>query len=244
MSPARFDWRSASLSHVGKVRKINEDSCLEAPDRGLWAVADGMGGHSRGDLASQLVINNLDQVAASDDLATLVDEVEDQILAANHRLLKLTANSGGTVGTTVVCLVLKGRHGVCLWAGDSRLYRLREGVLEQVSHDHSQVNLLLEQGIITEEEALDHPAANLVTRAVGADSDLFLDIEMWELAAGDRYLLCSDGLDKHVGDTEIAAILSRGEPGEVAGTLIELTLERGASDNVTVEVIEVMERHG
>ncbi|RME34875.1 MAG: serine/threonine-protein phosphatase [Gammaproteobacteria bacterium] len=242
MARPRFDWRSASLSHVGKVRRINEDSFLEAPDRGLWAVADGMGGHSRGDLASQLVINNLEQIPASDDLATLVDEVEDQILAANHRLLKLTAESGGTVGTTVVCLLLKGIHGICLWAGDSRLYRLREGELEQLSYDHSQINLLLEQGIITEEEAVDHPAANLVTRAVGADSDLYLDIEMWELADGDRYLLCSDGLDKHVTDAEIAGLLSRGEPGEVAGALIDLTLERGATDNVTVIVVEVFER--
>jgi serine/threonine protein phosphatase PrpC len=239
MSNSGITWSSAIRTDVGKIRKLNEDSCLERPDLGLWAVADGMGGHAAGDLASQLVVNSLAKVKANGELSALTDFVEYSILSANNRLFELSQAQNQTTGSTVVCLLAVGKHCVCLWAGDSRLYRLRDHELRQMTTDHTQAELYVEQGLIDREQAARHPSGNMVTRAVGASRELFLDIDIDELRPGDRYLLSSDGLDKHVGPAEIEAIMKEGTPGEIADRLIELTLSRGAADNVTVCVVNM-----
>jgi serine/threonine protein phosphatase PrpC len=138
----------------------------------------------------------------------------------------------------VVALLANDNYGVFLWAGDSRLYRLRDNDLSQLTTDHTQAQHYLERGLISRESAADHPAGNMVTRAVGASASLFLDIDIVDIVPGDRFLLCSDGLDKHVSDPEIEAALRDGDPSTVVDTLIELTLERGANDNVTICVID------
>jgi serine/threonine protein phosphatase PrpC len=198
-----------------------------------------MGGHSGGDLASQLIVNTLKNIPSPEKLSDLVDEVENGIMAANNKLVSISAENNQTMGSTVVSMLARGRYCVCLWAGDSRFYRLRDGRLTQLSTDHSQVNQLLDMGQITAEEAINHPASNMVTRAVGASGDLYIDADIWEMQAGDRYLLCSDGLDKHLADPEIEIMMSKGSPEEVSQILIEITLERGAKDNVTVSVIHI-----
>ncbi len=227
------------MSHVGSVRRLNEDSCLDHGSIGLWVVADGMGGHHAGDLASQLIVNTLAALGPQSSLAAFVDAVEDGILAANDRLVRMGAETRQTSGSTVVALLAHGRHGAVLWAGDSRLYRYRDGRLEQISRDHSQIELYVERGLLTREEAIGHPAANMVTRAVGASADLRLEADVFELLPGDRYLLCSDGLDKHVSDELIAGIVGTGTPAQAAQALIDATLERGAHDNVTVALVEI-----
>lgn len=239
MPGAQLTWHSASLSHVGRVRKLNEDSVLDRPDLGLWVVADGMGGHSAGDLASQMIVNALTRLKPQRQLSMLVDFVEHSILAVNNRLVELAKAQDQTIGSTVVTMLACESHCAYLWAGDSRLYRLRRGELVQLTTDHSQIERYIEQGLLERADANGHPAGNLVTRAVGATEELFLDIDMGELARGDCYLLCSDGLDKHLSYEEIAARLGSVDPQTDARRLIELTLARGAVDNVSACVVHI-----
>jgi len=240
---APLSWISSTISHVGMVRKLNEDSCLDRNDIGMWVVADGMGGHAAGDVASQLIVKTLENLGPQEGLSGMVTQVENGILQANESLVKTAQETKQTTGSTVVVLLTCGKHGAYLWAGDSRLYRLRGGSLEQLTTDHSQVESFIEQGLITRSEAEGHPAGNMVTRAVGANMNLFLDVDIVELAAGDRFLLCSDGLDKHLKEQEIEDILGKGEPKEAAQTLVDVTLSRGAADNVTVSVVSIEDNH-
>lgn len=236
----QFSWRSYAVSHVGKVRKLNEDACLERPDAGLWAIADGMGGHSAGDLASQLVVNILSKIKPHAELSALVEFVEHGIIAANARLYDLATASDQTIGSTVVTLLCAQGHCVFMWAGDSRLYRRRDGRLRQLTTDHSQVEIYVRQGLVRREDAATHPAGNLVTRAVGATAELHLDIDAAKLAAGDRFLLCSDGLVRHVSFQEIESALGEPSPELAAERLLGMTLSRGAVDNVSICVVEVV----
>ncbi|MDZ7736356.1 MAG: protein phosphatase 2C domain-containing protein [Gammaproteobacteria bacterium] len=237
-----LSWQSCGITHVGKVRKHNEDSLLERPDIGLWVVADGMGGHSAGDVASQMITDSLKRVHEGTTLPRFVDEVEDKLLEVNKRLLEKSTEGDQhlTIGSTVVALIAHRDMGVFIWAGDSRIYRRRDDRLQQLSTDHSQVELYVEQGLISREEATNHPHGNMITRAVGAADELFLDMDMCGLRAGDRFLLCSDGLTKHVTDLEIRDLLAEGSTEEAANNLIELTLARRAADNVTVIVVDII----
>jgi serine/threonine protein phosphatase PrpC len=224
MSAGVITWRSSLRSDVGKVRKLNEDSGLEKPDERLWCVADGM--------------NSLAKVKSSDNLSEHVDFVEHSILGVNNRLHELSRAQNQTSGSTVIVLLGGDRHAVFLWAGDSRLYRLRNGTMKQLTTDHTQAELYVEQGLLTRETAADHPSGNMVTRAVGASENLFLDVDIVAVEPGDRFLLCSDGLDKHLSDPEIEAILQDGNLQQVVDELVETTLARGAMDNVTVCAVD------
>ena len=240
MSDTPYSWNSACITDVGKVRKLNEDSALDRGADGIWVVADGMGGHSAGDLASQMIVNSIEKMEVCDDLAELVDRVDDTVVKVNERLFQVSSAHNQTSGSTIVALVARGRHVVTMWAGDSRLYRLRDGSLAQMTTDHTQIEMYIEKGLVNRSEAEGHPSSNMVTRAVGVTDNLVMEMDIFELAAGDRFLLCSDGLDKHVKDPEIEQILASGEPDEIVRQLVELTLERGASDNVTVCVVDIV----
>jgi serine/threonine protein phosphatase PrpC len=236
-----YTWSSYGLSDTGKVRKHNEDSMLARPEAGLWVVADGMGGHSAGDVASQMIVNSLKDVQAGGKLNKYINDIEDRLLEVNKRLVAKAQQTDHktTIGSTVVAMLAYGKYCVYIWAGDSRLYRLRNGQLRQMSTDHSQVEMYVEKGLISREEALVHPHGNMITRAVGASDELYLDMDIQELAHKDRYLLCSDGLTKHVTDMEIQDILNEGTNQESCKTLVNLTLERGAVDNITAVVIDI-----
>jgi serine/threonine protein phosphatase PrpC len=237
-----LSWRSHGITNVGRVRKLNEDALLERPEMGLWLVADGMGGHSAGEVASQMIVDNLKKVHEGITLDRFIDDVEDKLLKVNEKLLEKSRETTkrNTIGSTVVVFIAYQNYCVYMWAGDSRLYRLRDGRLRQMTTDHSQVELYVEQGLISREEAQVHPHGNMITRAVGATDELFLDMDIQTMHHGDRYLLCSDGLTKHLVDFEIEDIL-----GDNTGTeetckdLVDLTLERGAGDNVTAIVVDV-----
>jgi len=236
-----LSWSSFGITDVGKVRKLNEDSLLDKPEIGLWVVADGMGGHEGGDVASQLIVNSLAKIHEGITLDRYIDDIEDRLLKVNKRLLAKAGESEKqvTIGSTVVGMVAYDKFCTFFWAGDSRLYRLRNGALRQLTTDHSQVEIYIEQGLISRHEAATHPHGNMITRAVGATDDLYIDFDIQVMQSGDRYMLCSDGLTKHLEDLEFEEMLSEGSVEESCKELIALTLERGAGDNVTTIVIDV-----
>src|SRR3546814_261081 len=159
-------FKSASKSHVGMVRQVNEDACLDLPENGLWVVADGMGGHAAGDYVSSLIVDSLRGIAAGRSLDEYVAALHSDLLRVNAAVREETANRGVTMmGSTVVVLVTRDLRGMCLWAGDSRLYRLRDGKLESISRDHSYVQDLQDSGLLSEAEARVHPRANKIGRA-------------------------------------------------------------------------------
>lgn len=228
----------ASRTHVGLVRKINEDSLFADPHRGLWAVADGMGGHEAGEIASTMVTDALRCLPPSHDLDSLAASAVEALREVNRELIGL-ARSGGkeqTIGTTVVGLAIADGSFRCFWMGDSRAYRLRGGELERLSHDHSLVQNLVDAGMLKPEEADTHQNANLITRAVGVAEKVEVDLIEGEAVSGDLFLLASDGLTRVVPDDELATELSRGSPAEIADRLLETVLARGAPDNVSLIV--------
>jgi serine/threonine protein phosphatase PrpC len=237
-----LSWSSFGITDVGKVRKLNEDSMLDRCEIGLWVVADGMGGHAAGDVASQMIVSSLKKIHEGITLNRYIDDIEDRLLKVNKRLIEKAkeAERKVTIGSTVVVLLAYQDYCVYIWAGDSRLYRLRDAEISQMTPDHSQVEAYVERGLITREEATVHPHANMITRAVGASDVLFLDMDIQTMETGDRYLLCSDGLTKHVSDLEMEEILhEKDDTEESCRTLLDMTLERGAGDNVTVIVVDI-----
>jgi protein phosphatase len=234
----RFRWTSAAMSHVGLVRQVNEDACLEQTERGLWAVADGMGGHARGDVASRMVVDALAQMPTLDTLADLTGEVRHRLQAVNSQLRTEAAmRDTHIIGSTVVVLLACGEHCSFLWAGDSRLYLYRNGVLRQLSRDHSQVEELRSSGQISAEDAQHHPARNLITRAVGAADTLELDEDSIEARDGDMFLLCSDGVSNEVSEQEMCDALVCGNCRQATEALIALALHGGGRDNISAVVV-------
>ena len=236
-----FSWVSNGVTDVGKVRKINEDNLLCLPERGLWVVADRIGGHEAGDLASTTIVQYLQGVPEHTVFSKFVTDVEDRILVANNNLFAEAYQRGGnvTIGSTVVALMIFDQYAVFFWAGDSRIYRYRNNVYERITRDHSYVEDLVEQGLLAREDAESHPHANVITRAVGSAPDLFVDIDVHDIQDGDQFLLCSDGLYKDIMDEEMGEAMHKMPPAESSQFLLDLALERGASDNVTVTVVEV-----
>ena len=233
-------YKSASKSHVGMVRQVNEDACLDLPENRLWVVADGMGGHAAGDYVSSLIVDSLRSLPVGRSLDEYTAALRTELTRVNAAVREETANRGVTMmGSTVVVLAARGLRGVCLWAGDSRLYRLRDGELERISRDHSYVQDLQDSGLLSEADARVHPRANIVTRAIGVEAQLELSVVDLLIAPGDSYLLCSDGLNKTVEDHEIRDVLSHAEPDEIARSLVHLGLNRGAPDNITTLVVKV-----
>ena len=232
-------WVSASLSDVGLVRSHNEDACIELPEQQVWLVADGMGGHEAGDLASHVVVEQVAGLQPVVRLADRIQQLKDRIEAANAALLAEGRRRGNNViGSTVAGLLLDGRHAVCIWAGDSRVYRLRDGRLHQLTRDHRWVEEMVDRGVISPGDAQHHPLSNEITRAVGADEALTLAVEMRDLLPGDSYLICSDGLHGEVDDGEIEIILKEKRLGDACRALVAAAKRNGARDNVTVIVVQ------
>jgi serine/threonine protein phosphatase PrpC len=228
---------------VGNARQVNEDAYLDLSARGLWVVADGMGGHAAGDVASQMLVGKLGGVESHDKLSEFVDDVEDRVLEVNRRLYEMSHQDDPprVVGSTLAALLIHDSYAICMWAGDSRVYRLRRGALHQMTRDHSEIEELIKKGELDEASALDHPAANVVTRAVGGLEHLYVDLRLRTVRDGDRFLLCSDGLFKDLSEEEIGQLVSEGSCVEACDALIETVLSREAADNVTVIVIEFTE---
>jgi len=203
-----------------------------------------MGGHDAGNVASSVVVDALNEVEKPKALSEFVTAVENRILEGNQRLLEYSdiMLDGRTVGSTFICLLIYGQIGVCLWTGDSRLYLLRGQEFTQLSRDHSAVAELLRAGAITEEEAINHPDANVITRAVGTNEDLCIDLDVFSLQVGDTLLLCSDGLYNSLDKERIIDALQAEHPSKAVANLIDGALEMGASDNVSVVVVKGIRR--
>jgi protein phosphatase len=230
-------WQTAFDTHPGTRRKTNEDAVLACPDLRLWAVADGMGGHAAGDVASQSIAEALATVTPRLSLAEMVDQVDDVLCSVNHQLRDHAQAHcrGRTVGSTVVTMLARDGVGVVLWAGDSRLYRLRDRALVQITRDHNPISELLDDGVITEQTA-GAQETNVVTRAVGGHGQLFLDVAVFDIRLGDTFLLCSDGLYRELDHEKICDLLGADDVRHCAAQLMAETLARGARDNISVVV--------
>jgi protein phosphatase len=206
-------------------------------DAGLWAVADGMGGHEAGDVASQLIVSALDTISAVGSANRLLEETESRIFLANRQIIEMSRQRGGAViGSTVAILLISEDHYACVWAGDSRLYLVRHDTIRQVSRDHTEVEEMLASGAVTAEEARNWPN-NVITRAVGVQDNPELEIVTGAFEDCDIFVLCSDGLTKHVADDEILQRVSAQDAQTSSAALVDLALDRGGLDNVTVVVV-------
>ena len=224
-----------SRTNVGKVRKENEDAFCSRPGMGVWVVADGMGGHANGRFASQTIVEEVGAMEAQGSLDAVCNAVADAIARANA-----TVNARGVatkqMGSTVVILVVEQTRFAVLWAGDSRAYLLRDNALIVLTRDHTQVEDMVQRGLMTLEEAARHPMKHVLSRAVGVNETVELDGIRDTFQPGDVILLCSDGLSSVVPEQDIAAIL--GAKGlEACDDLIAASLDRGAPDNVTVTLV-------
>ncbi len=236
-SPSKVEsgWRSWAVSDTGKRRKHNEDSYLNKPEACLWVVADGMGGHKAGDVASQLIVNSLNDLIPSTTLESYAKEVDYCLQNVNMRLRYIAAQDyqGNIVGSTVVAMVGDSHRCGFMWAGDSRLYRFRDNHLQQLTKDHCEASLDGQTGWSVK-------SSNVITRAIGADDKLELEFEIDEVYKGDVFLLSSDGLDKELSFNEIETLIKETKLENLASTLLNEVLSRGARDNVTIIVATLM----
>jgi len=234
-------FRHSALSHVGRVRRINEDSILSLPDQQVWVVSDGMGGHEAGDFASQTVVEQVAMMPEGLSPSEAMQALRSAILRA-HVAIAAEADRRGAaiVGATVVALLIGGGHYVAFWAGDSRLYRFRDGGIDLLTTDHSTVAELVLDGSLTWDEAEHHPQSNAITRAVGVDEVLDLDKVHGEIRPGDRFLLCSDGLTKYAGFETLRRIVTGAALESVSERLMQLALDSGGADNISIIVVDVL----
>ncbi len=232
-------WTSGGVTDTGRTRKVNQDAYLDRPDLALWAVADGMGGHREGGMASRLLVERLGMLAHPRLLGAAAETARGIIEDVNRHLIEEASSQGGDIiGSTIVVMLAVGDHCAILWAGDSRAYRLRNGELLQLTLDHTQVQEMVGQGILTREQADLHPLSNVLVRAVGGDLELEVDRRVEALMDGDRYLLCSDGLLKELTLDRVANLLAQSNPQDTARSLVQAACDAGGRDNVTVVVMD------
>jgi len=226
---------------VGCVRKLNEDSVMATPASGLWVVADGMGGHTAGDFASQTICKAMDTVGHPTGAMDLRARFMSRLTDANTRIQDKAAElGGGTIGSTVVALLIQQDHFACIWSGDSRIYRMRGDQLTRITRDHTEVQALLDTGAITAQQAEDWPRKNVITRAIGVTELPECDMVEGALLEGDVFLLCSDGLTEYFEDPELADVLYTGLAGSLeplCDQLVSMALLRGGKDNVSVIMV-------
>jgi serine/threonine protein phosphatase PrpC len=252
--------KACGLSDVGLTRAHNEDYFEIDPMHRLYVVADGMGGHSHGEVASQIAVTTIrDFVARTADKDTTWPFGMDAHLERHSNLLKMAVRTAHDhvlraiskdgslygMGTTVVGLLIAGQTAAVAHVGDSRAYRLRGERLEQLTQDHTWVNEQVVAGFLSKEQARSHPLKNVVTRALGGESDVLVDVQELEVKTGDLFLLCSDGLTGMLSDADIRDRLASGRSlHEICRTLINDANARGGIDNVTVVLLSAEEDSG
>lgn len=223
---------SVALSHVGHVRAVNEDRILDLPDARLWAVADGMGGHKSGDVAAQIAIDALGELASSGQILS-GDDILRAIQSANTLIFDRYADGDGRSGTTIVAALLIDDRLEIFWAGDSRAYRLCGGTWQQLTRDHSVVQQMVDAGTIPASAACNHPKSNVITRALGVDREVAIDRLAIPFVAGDIVMLCSDGVSRTLGGgrADLPTL------GMLAQSLLDQALMRDGSDNASLVLI-------
>ena len=241
MTPSQLRVLTGARTHEGHVRSNNEDSFIAADQAGLWAVADGMGGHENGEWASACVVQELERGPLPEEFDDACREIGARIHRANSLIFESGAERGVQMGTTVVVLYAEGQRFAVLWVGDSRAYLLRGGRLYQLSRDHTQVQEMVERGLLSAEDAEEHPMSHVLNRAVGVSEAVQVDVIQDEIEPGDTFLLCSDGLHGCVEDASIMQILAGPSLDEIAETLLNSAFDSGAPDNVTVVATRFVE---
>lgn len=236
-----YPMKSAGVSDPGLKRAVNEDSILIDDDRKLWAVADGMGGHKNGAYASALAVQCLSGQEYEADFDRALERIADRIYLANEQIFNADGgqDTRGTMGTTIVSLLIRDQRFAIVWVGDSRAYIYRRGGLFRLSTDHTHVQDLVDQGVLSEIEAEHHPMAHVLSRALGVQESVQVDIVQDMLEPGDIFLLCSDGLTGPVSEDAIREILTSYESGAAADKLIEAAHANGAPDNVSVALVAI-----
>lgn len=238
LSRATAPFDTGAISHVGRVRSANEDNLVVRPEFGVWAVADGMGGHENGALASATVVAAIERIGVTQSAPELLARLEDGVLQANAELRQRIADNGGApMGSTLAVLLVHDRHFACVWSGDSRIYLIRAGQITQISRDHTEVQDMVERGVLTPAEAKNSPRRHVITRAIGVHDLPELDLDSGEIESEDVFVLCSDGLTEHVDDDEILHAVDETSAQQACNALLALTLQRGARDNVTVIIV-------
>ncbi|WP_296256085.1 MULTISPECIES: PP2C family protein-serine/threonine phosphatase [unclassified Pseudomonas] len=239
--PIARPWRSAARTDAGKVRARNEDAFLDSPQQGLWVVADGMGGHQGGDIASQLIVASLAELPVQQSFDSRLTDIRQCLHWLNRRFCQeLTITAGrhdSIMGSTVVALLMEGKRAACIWAGDSRCYLWRGQRLYQLSKDHSFQQQLMDEQNYSAEQANNHPCAHALTRAVGAAQQLTLEVLELEVHAGDVFLLCSDGLYQGLSSDALSSALSLAAPHVALARLFDIALRGSARDNLTGVVV-------
>jgi len=240
-------FETSARSAIGLVRQGNEDSALVSGQ--VIAVADGMGGHAAGEVASRIAVKTLQSLEPTlTALEIDQDSVEDLLMHSLHSIdeeIALVTDEEiekRGMGTTLTALLLRENTIALLHVGDSRCYRLRAGTLEQLSNDHTVIQELLDQGAISEAEAAEHPQRSMLTQALRGDGDVTAVLQMYEVKKGDRYLLCSDGLSGVLTDKEIKIGLKKSNKDEAVKFLIDATYINGAPDNVTVLIADFTDK--
>ena len=237
----KYQYLSFGISDQGKVRDHNEDAFLDKNQQAIWVVADGAGGHESGEVASNMIVEALANIAQIQPLHQAVNDITQRLSYVNSQLIRLSGgeDSKQLIASTVCILIIRKNKCLCLWSGDSRIYLYRNNSLRLLSRDHNRVDEFIAAGF--DETALEtHPVAQQLIHAIGVSEPLFLDKQLAEIQENDLFLLCSDGLYKELTEAEIAQYLT--EKRHVTKTvkgLMKQTLQRGARDNVTVLAVEV-----
>ena len=242
-----YFFETSARSAIGLVRQGNEDSGLVSPQ--LIAVADGMGGHAAGEVASRIAVEvlqsltpalvsaDIDEDSAEDLLMHSLHSIDVEISLISHEDIEKRG-----MGTTLTALLIRDKYISLLHVGDSRCYRLRGNTLEQLSNDHTVIQELLDQGAISQAEAVEHPQRSMLTQALRGDGDVTPVLQMYEVKKGDRYLLCSDGLSGVLTDKEIKVGLKKSDKEEAVKFLNDATYINGAPDNVTILIADISDK--
>ena len=245
-SPGSFQINSHGVTDTGHVRTKNEDSILVLDNENVWIVADGMGGHQAGDFASRTITNNLSLFRQHDSLPDNILLLEENILNSNaiirNKSVKLGRNA--TIGSTVVCVYVWHNFLFTFWAGDSRLYRYRDFRIERLTEDHSYVEELVRMGKIDASEAEEHPAANVVLKAVGIDDQLCMDFEYFVIRDGDIYIICTDGLYKDLDEERLLPIIEKhgNDMTDLSEALLASSLDAGGTDNTSIIAMKACQK--
>lgn len=236
-------FKSAARTDRGKVREKNEDAFINYPERKLWVVADGMGGHENGELASRMVVEALSDLILEADFEKRLNQVTQCLRKVNKQLTQeqtiIKGQAPAVMGSTVVVLLIEDYRMACVWAGDSRCYLFRKGHIYQVTKDHALWQELMDKEQLTQQEAQKQKGCYALTRAIGAAEELNLEIVEMEVEKGDRFLLCSDGLYQHISYEQLYKAMTKGSPSLAIEQLFADILMTEAKDNITSIVVSL-----